>query len=188
MIMYPQAAIGTSPRRTRWTGTLDDRSQVEIRMLALPGVAARGGNGTAVGPLAGEIASVTVFGQVAGLPLDGPDTVVEPLKRKVFSAIVRTDLRETEIGIGDFRTYDRGLRCRCEIRVDAGWNERGLGPLLMRHLIGLGESSGMQYMYAYRHRDDRIAADLVHVLGFRSWRDEHDPSLLFHALHLARTR
>ena len=83
-----------------------------------------------------------------------------------------------EIGVARYRSSDDGTHCDCAVAVDPAWKRRGVGRLLMRHLIDIARTRGIRRMYAI---DAARCADthrLAEHLGFRSRPDPEDPHVL----------
>ncbi len=163
----------------RWLETFSDRTNALIRPLepadgpaklafeaALPGVAA---------PL-------YIVGQISDIPKCFSKIWSDGEAPTVFGAFVYDSGEERMIGVGEFCTFEHGLRCRCTVLVDAEWRNKGLGSALMRPLMELAKSRGMRLMYARCRNENRAMNDLAHQLGFRTRLDLSDPDWLIHEL------
>ena len=64
------------------------------------------------------------------------------------------------------------------------WRNRGLGVLLMRHLIDVARSRGVRSMFSIDEADNAAMSDLARFLGFRRRRDLNDATLVVHTLAL----
>lgn len=179
---HPKPSI----QESRWTEVLGDHNPIEIRSLDRADAATSGEpHGTAAFP-SGDIVSVSVFGQVAGLPAECPDDATAPIECRTFVAVARDISGERTIGIGELRSFDRGLRCRCDVVAEREWLGRGLGTVLMRHLVWISSLLGMQDLRASCAPEEHAVTDLLHSLEFRAWRDEANPAQILHQLHLTR--
>jgi len=166
----------------RWLETLSDRSRVLIRPLEPADGAARSAFEAASSRMA---APLYLVGQIPNLPKCFSKLWSDGEAPVVFGAFVYDGAEERLVGLGEFCTFERGLRCRCMVLVDAEWQDKGLGPALMRPLMALGESRGMRQMYARSRSGNGAMNDLAHRLGFRTRLDVDDPAWLIHELGMA---
>lgn len=91
---------------------------------------------------------------------------------------------ETEIGVACYRLHDDGTRCDCAVTVDPAWQNKGVGRLLMHHLIGVARAQGVHWMYAVDAVRCAGAHRLAERLGFRSRPDPEDPAVVTFELEL----
>jgi N-acetylglutamate synthase-like GNAT family acetyltransferase len=75
----------------------------------------------------------------------------------------------------------------CAVVVGDAWQKRGLGTLLMRHLIEIARERGLERLFSLDLAENRSAQELVTRLGFRRVRDTTDPRLVEHTLELRHT-
>lgn len=181
MVVHTLAVHATPACRTRWSETLGDRSHVTIRPLEPADGAVRIGFADAAPR---GLVSMNVLGHVADPPPSPPDGAHDRSGRMVFVAVARAQARESIVGIGELQCFGRGMHCRCDVLVDADWNDKGLGTSLMRRLIGIAGSLGMRCMLARCRAGDHAVTDLAQALGFRTRRDDADPTWLLHELNL----
>lgn len=99
-------------------------------------------------------------------------------------ALVGDPPLETEIGVACYRLHDDGSRCDCAVAVDPAWQNKGVGRLLMRHLIGVARAQGVRWMYAVDAVRCAGAHRLAEHLGFRSRPDPEDPAVVTFELEL----
>lgn len=173
----------TAASNMRWLETFSDRTSVLIRPLEPADGAAKSRFEAASHGMA---APLYVAGQISDLPKcfskiwsDGGEAPI------VFGAFVYDGDEERMVGVGEFCTFERGLRCRCMVLVDAEWLNKGLGSALMRPLFELAKARGMRLMYTRCRNENRAMNDLAHQLGFRTRLDVDDPTWLIHELGLA---
>lgn len=91
-------------------------------------------------------------------------------------ALVEEGDGETQVGSARYCVNDNGTQCDCAVAVDPAWRHRGLGSLLMHHLIGVARMRGLQRMYAVDAARCAGAHDLAAHLGFHSCPDPEDPA------------
>lgn len=183
MIVNQQAARALSGGRAHWIEPLAGRRAVEIRRLEPSDATVRIG---AAGAPAPRLVWASVFGKISGLASVFPGHIPWPPPRLGYIAVARTDpdTEEVIVGISALRSFDRGLRCRCDVLVDGDWNEHGLGVALMAQLLDIARTLGMRRLYARCSEHDLVTVDLLHRLGFRARRDEHCPTWLLHEFNL----
>ena len=171
-----------------WTEVLRDHSQVEIR--ALDAISAT----TPLEPIGQallrctDIISISVFGQVAGLPAEHPADSTAPIAQMGWLAVAHDPSGEHAVGTAELQAFDRGLRCRCDVVTERQWIGKGLGIVLMRHLLWISSLLGMQELRAWSVPEEHAVTDLLHALEFRASRDDAKPPQILHELHLNRRR
>jgi len=98
-------------------------------------------------------------------------THVDPSCEFALVAIARND----EVGVAQYRARRNGTCCDCSVTVDPDWQQRGVGRLLMLHLIDVARWRGIQRMYAVDPVRCAGAHKLAERLGFHCRPDPEDP-------------
>lgn len=171
------------PEFPRWSETLADRSHVLIRPITHQDTAAER---AFIEGLSDESRRFRFLGQV-GHPTDATIarfTDIDYVHDVAFVAVVGEDAHEKIVGVSRYGTDDSGLRCECAVTVDDAWHGRGLGSLLMRHLIEVARSHGVKSMYSIDSAENRHMSDLAVHLGFRTRVDADDSRQVIHELAL----
>ncbi len=75
-------------------------------------------------------------------------------------------------------------KCECAVTVADEWQNRGLGVLLMRHLIEYARRQGFKRMLSIDAMDNEGMRDLASYLGFRRDLNSADSSQVVHTLDL----
>jgi GNAT superfamily N-acetyltransferase len=101
-----------------------------------------------------------------------------------FVALVHRAGEKREIGVSRYSTSTDGRSCECAVAVDDEWHKKGLGTLLMRHLIELARSRGLRTMVSIDAANNLEMRDLAKFLGFRRRIDPADPTQVIHTLTL----
>lgn len=167
----------------RWTETLRDRSHVLIRPISGRDAAAER---RFIEELSPESRRFRFLGQVAS----PSERTIEQLthidfdKEMAFVAVVQEDSQERIVGVSRYGTADRGLRCECAVTVSDAWQKKGLGTLLMRHLIEVARTQGFRSMYSVDAAENVAMSDLATFLGFRTKVDPDDSRQVIHELEL----
>lgn len=102
-----------------------------------------------------------------------------------FVALVHENGTLREIGVSRYSSTSDGGRCECAVTVADEWQGRGLGVLLMRHLIDIARRKGFKQMFSIDAADNQAMQDLASYLGFSRSKDPKDSALVIHSLDLA---
>lgn len=173
----------SAPAYPRWSETLRDRSHVLIRPLAPQD---RDAERAFIEGLSAQSRRFRFLGQV-GRP---SEQLIERLTQidyeheAAFVAVVAEDAHEKIVGASRYSSDAEGLRCECAVTVDDDWQHKGLGTLLMRHLIEVARARGIRSMYSIDSAENIAMADLAMFLGFRTRIDPDDRTQLIHELAL----
>ena len=111
-------------------------------------------------------------------------TQVDPTRETVLVAIARRDDEDIEVGVARYRIGTKPEHCDCAVTVDPAWQRRGVGRLLMCHLIDVARTQGIRRMYAVDAARSAGAHRLAEQLGFRSCPDPEDPAATTFELEL----
>jgi acetyltransferase len=107
---------------------------------------------------------------------------VDRMREAAFVAM--REGRDEQIGAGRFCTTRDGTSCECAVVVSDKWQGKGLGYMLMRHLIEVARQAGIKRIFsidsAQNHSMRRLATDL----GFRHDIDSEFPSEIVFSLQL----
>ena len=57
-----------------------------------------------------------------------------------FVAVVRRGAKDNIVGVGRYTATRDSTTCECAVTVLDDWQKRGLGSVLMRHLIDVAEA------------------------------------------------
>jgi GNAT superfamily N-acetyltransferase len=176
--LVPRPSIG--PEYPRWSQSLRDRSHVLIRPITIKDQAAEH---AFMQGLADRARRFGFLGEA-----DGPG---EPMGEAsadagdvAFAAFTMDDSRERMVGIGRYSTDDSSQHCECTVTVDDEWQGKGLGTVLMRHLIEVARIRGIRRMTSTASAENVQMHDLASHLGFQTRVDPQDHSRVIHALTL----
>lgn len=101
-----------------------------------------------------------------------------------FVALVHDEGEKREVGVSRFSVAPDGQASECAVVVADNWQGRGLGTLLMRHLIEVARSRGIRRMISIDASENMRMRDLAHFLGFHSRRDPQDAHQIVYTLDL----
>jgi len=172
-----------SPEVPRWTETLRDRSQVLIRPLQAQDRAAEA---AFIEGLSLQARRYRFLGQVASPSEELVEHLVDLdfVHDVAFAATVHEEGRDRIVGVARYSVDPDGATCECAVTVAEAWQERGLGTVLMRHLIEVARARGIRSMYSIDAVENVGMRELAAHLGFRTRLDPRDPTLYVHRLEL----
>ena len=101
-----------------------------------------------------------------------------------FVALIADGADKREIGVSRYSARTDGLSCECAVAVSDEWQNRGLGTLLMQHLIDVARQRGIEVMYSMDANDNHAMRDLADHLGFQRKPDPDDATQVLHTLDL----
>ena len=111
-------------------------------------------------------------------------TDIDFRREAAFAALLARDGAKHLIGVSRFSLGADGKSCECAVTVADEWQHKGLGTLLMRHLIDVARERGVQEMVSLDAADNTEMQDLAEFLGFARRTDPMDPHQVIHSLRL----
>lgn len=109
---------------------------------------------------------------------------VDYAKRMAFIALLQDNGTLREIGVSRYSATTDESKCECAVTVADEWQNRGLGVLLMRHLIDYARRHGFKRMLSIDAITNEGMRDLASYLGFRRELDPADSAQVIHTLDL----
>lgn len=109
---------------------------------------------------------------------------VDHQQHMAFVALAHINGELVEVGISRYAASDVAHQCECAVTVADEWQRRGLGTLLLNHLIKAARDSGYTQMYSMDSASNVPMRTLAQALGFKSSRDPDDASQVIHRLSL----
>lgn len=109
---------------------------------------------------------------------------VDDDRRVALVALTEIDGQMREIGVSRYAVTDEPDTCECAVTVADEWQRRGLGTLLMRHLVDEARRHGYRRMVSIDAAGNLAMYHLAQSLGFRRRLDANAPSLAIHTLDL----
>ena len=113
-------------------------------------------------------------------------TQLDPAREAAFIAVIGAGKHEREIGIARFAEDADRRDCEFAVTVADEWQKKGLGSLLMRHLIAEARSRGIATMHSSDASANEGMRRLAAHLHFRHARDPEDPTQVLHTVDLAQ--
>ena len=108
----------------------------------------------------------------------------DPARELAFIALIADGAQKREIGVARFSARRGGVVCECAVVVSDEWQHRGLGTILMRHLIDVARERGIECMYSMDAAENAGMRELAEHLGFRRIADPNDRTQVLHTLDL----
>lgn len=112
------------------------------------------------------------------MDLDGHDRVA-------YVALAHVDGELHEVGVSRYAAIPGEKHCECAVAVADDWQRRGLGTLLMQHLIEAARRNGFKQMISLDQASNYGMHRLAKKLGFTSRYDNGQFSELTHELDLS---
>jgi GNAT superfamily N-acetyltransferase len=109
---------------------------------------------------------------------------VDNRQQAALIALAHDDGELREVGISRYGATTRDGQCEFAVTVADDWRQRGLGVLLMQHLIALARQNGFRQMVSFDAADNEPMNDMARYLNFRSHHDPQDSTQVIHTLDL----
>lgn len=109
---------------------------------------------------------------------------VDDRHRLAFVALAHDNGQLREVGVSRYSASPDEKRCECAVTVADDWRHRGLGVLLMRHLIDIARKNGFKQMFSIDAAGNEPMRELASYLGFQRQLDPDDPSRAIHTLDI----
>ncbi|OLF54715.1 GNAT family N-acetyltransferase [Pseudomonas chlororaphis] len=185
----PHSALDTStalptPQGQHWIDSLSDGSHVLIRPLRAED---RGREKAFIENLSPLTRHNRFLGEIkeVGEALLDQLMDIDGKQRVAFVALVHDNGELREVGISRYAKIPGSADiCECAVTVADDFKHKGLGALLLQHLIDEARANGMRQMYSVDSAANRSMRELARALGFRSKTDPDDATQVLHTLTL----
>jgi len=173
----------TGPPHPPWSETLRDQTHVLIRPITKRDKEAER---QFIEELSPDTRRLRFFGQLS----HPSESLLEQLtdldwKHDVaFVAVIQDGGRDVVIGVSRYSSDVDGLTCECAVTVADSWQRKGLGTLLMKHLIEFARAQGIRMMTALVSAENLPMSELARHLGFRPRVDPDEAGQTIHELKL----
>lgn len=171
------------PEYPRWSEILHDHSHVLIRPITRHD---RDAERAFIEGLSAQARRYRFLGQVRcpSERLIEQLTDIDFVHDVAFVAVTAQDSQEKIVGVSRYSTDQEGLKCECAVTVSDDWQEKGLGTLLMKHLIEVARARGIRRMTSVDSAENLQMRDLAKHLGFRTRLDPDEAGQVLHELDL----
>lgn len=104
--------------------------------------------------------------------------------RMAYVALAHDNGQLREIGVSRYAAVPGSINCECAVAVNEQWQRKGLGRLLMRHLISAARCNGYEHMLSRDLSNNYAMHRLAKALGFTSRYLAGDVTEILHELDL----
>jgi GNAT superfamily N-acetyltransferase len=115
-------------------------------------------------------------------------TEIDHAHEVAFVALVGSGAQLRQVGVARYCGNANDNNCECAVSVSDDFQNKGLGTLLMRHLIEHARANGIHDMYSVDATDNQPMWDLTEHLGFKHHQDPDDTQLIRHSISLRKDR
>jgi GNAT superfamily N-acetyltransferase len=167
----------------RWNERLRDGTEVLVRPLDAGDADAERGFIESLSP---ESKRFRFLGQI-GHPSDDMIhrlTHLESPREIAFAAIARSEGRELLIGVSRYGASADGGECECAVTVRDDWQRRGVGTLLLAHLLQVAKARGIKRVWSIDSAGNARMDELARYFGFERRPDPCDATQVVHSLWL----
>lgn len=171
------------PEYPRWSETLHDRSQVLVRPINKEDGAAERAFIEGLSPQARRYRFLGAV-KSPSERLIAQFTDIDYVHEVAFVAVVREGAHERIVGVSRYSTDQGGTRCECAVTVSDEWQHKGLGTVLMKHLMDVARARGIRTMMSLASAENIQMRDLSRYLGFRTRVDPDDARQVIHEIDL----
>src|SRR5512141_2405037 len=179
----PVMAWNLGPDYPRWKEILRDKTQVVIRPVTKQDGAKEREFIEALSP---RSLRFRFLGQVRHPSSDliRKFTDIDYTHEVAFAAVVPDGEHEKFLGVSRYSANADGTSCECAVTVLDEWHNKGLGTVLMKHLIEVARARGILYMYSIDSVENTDMEELARYLGFTRSVDPEDGTQAVHSLWL----
>ncbi len=110
--------------------------------------------------------------------------VLDPARDVALIALINDGAVQLEIGVARLST-ESDESCEFAVTVSDEWQNKGLGTLLMQHLINSAIERGIKSMHSFDAADNEHMRQFAAHLGFKRSPDPDDATRVLHSLDLS---
>ena len=108
---------------------------------------------------------------------------LDPARDVGLIALIGEGAEQTEIGVARL-SAEGDETCEFAVTVSDEWQHKGLGTLLMQHLINSAVERGIKSMHSFDAADNEPMREFAAHLGFKRTPDPDDGTRVVHSLDL----
>lgn len=143
----PSVSWDVGSPRSRWNEVLADGTQILIQPVRNEDAAAECAFIDALSPQARCNQFLGQARHPSGVSVE-QFTDLDYDHSMAFAAVVRDGAKDNIVGVGRYTATRDGTACECAVTVLDGWQSKGLGSVLMRHIIDVAEHRGITRMWS----------------------------------------
>lgn len=181
--LHPWQSWNLGTELPRWDECLRDGTRLLVRPLG-PADAER--ERDFLESLSPESRRFRFLGQI-GHPTDAMIqrlTHVDSPRDIAFAAVTRDEVPERIVGISRYGSSADGSECECAVTVRDDWQHRGVGTLLLSHLLQVAKARGIKRMWSIDSASNTRMDELARFFGFERRPDPRDATQVIHSLWL----
>jgi GNAT superfamily N-acetyltransferase len=168
---------------THWIESLNDGTRVLVRPLRQDDRQREEAFINRLSPESRRLRFLDTFKQASPALIEQMMNV-DNLKQMAFIALAHDDGELREVGISRYSATTQDGQCECAVTVADDWSQRGLGVVLMQHLIDQARKNGFRQMLSLDSAENHAMHELASFLGFHTRRDPEDPNQVIHTRDL----
>lgn len=172
-----------APDLTQWTDTLTDNTKVQIRPLQANDREREFQFIKRLSPQTRHFRFLCTLNEPGKALLDQLMDV-DYQKRMAYVALYMEGGELIEIGVSRYAAAEGDKTCECAVVVADEWQGRGLGRLLMDHLIAAARINGFEKMISVDSANNTDMHRLARDLGFETHADPLDMTQVVYTLRL----
>lgn len=111
-------------------------------------------------------------------------TDIDYARDMAFVALVHEGGEKREVGVSRYCVGADPKTCEYAVVVADSWQGRGLGTLLMRHLIDTARANGIRRLVSIDAAENSAMRELAEHLGFERHADPDDAGQVIHTITL----
>jgi GNAT superfamily N-acetyltransferase len=111
-------------------------------------------------------------------------TVLDPETDIAYVAVTVVGSQEHQIGVGRFSAGKADKDCEFAITVADQWQNKGLGTLLMEHLVDAARGRGIAHMHSSDAWDNDLMRRFADHVGLQHRPDPDDAAQILYTLEL----
>lgn len=111
-------------------------------------------------------------------------TVLDPATDVAYLAVTVVGAQEEPVGVGRFSAGTGDKDCEFAITVADKWQKKGLGTLLMQHLVDAARKRGINTMHSSDAWDNELMRRFAAHLGMQHAHDPDDARQILYSLAL----
>lgn len=112
-------------------------------------------------------------------------TVINPLNEVAYVAVIDDGPQDKEVGVGRFSATPGTHECEFAIVVADAWQHKGLGTLLMHHLVQAARALGLERMHSSDPSDNALMREFAAHLHFHHSPDPLNPTQILYRLDIS---
>lgn len=175
--------MSTSPTETQWKEQLLDGTQVLIRPISKEDAERERRFIQELSP------ESRYFRFLQGVKEPSPELIahltdIDHNRDAAFVALLGHNGATRQIGVSRYYREADTSSAECAVVVADAYQHKGLGSLLMRHLIEQARARGIKQLFSLDAANNRSMCDFAEHIGFACETDASDATLVVHRMYL----